>query len=157
MPGKAQPVGLVEGGVCGQPQSSHLLICTHCPVKTSSLWNWCSHDFGHGPSAWSQMWFMNLVGFALTVHFSSRNHAFISQLWASASFLACNRHAGAHFDEHCNKFLSLLFFAKSFAFNFNGIVRRPFVPWSFKNSPAYLKACNSTLDIYFSSQGPHLL
>lgn len=49
------------------------------------------------------------------------------------------------------------FFAKSFAFNFNGIVRRAFVLWSFKNSPAYLKACNSTLDIYFSSQGPHLL
>ena len=49
------------------------------------------------------------------------------------------------------------FFSKSSAFDFNGIGRKPFVPWSFKNSPAYLKACNSTLDIYFSSQGPHLL
>lgn len=73
--------------------SSHLFVCAPCPVKTSSRWDWCSRDFGDGPSAWSPTWFMNLEGFALTVPFSRRNYQFNSQLWGSESFSYCSRHA----------------------------------------------------------------
>lgn len=80
-PAGAQPAGW--DGAFGYV-FSHLFISAHCPVKTFSLWNWCSLDFGDGPSAWSPVWFMNLGGISLTAHFSNRNYQFISQLWESA-------------------------------------------------------------------------
>lgn len=139
-------------GTCGE-LSSHLFICAHCPVKTSSRWNWCSHDFGDGPSGWSQMWFMNLGGFALTVHFSKRNYQFNSQLRESAPFSFRLQQAcvdsGVLISIETN---FCLFFAKSSAFNFNVIGSNPFISRSFKSPPSYLKACISTLDKYFSSK-----
>jgi hypothetical protein len=159
-PVSAQPVEQTSS--CEQ-LSSHLFICVHCPVKTSFLWNWWSRNLGDGPSAWFQMVFMNLEGFAWTVHCSRRNYQLSLQLWDSAFFfffLDCSQYARAlvfWFSFATHMFPPpFFFFSKSSAFNLNMIGRNNFVP-QFSQHPHLISRIYFHLNKEFCSKHTRLI